>query len=253
MAKNALGHREDSQSSWVSGVATFVKKKGKVKATVTDRKGNITELIFSDDLFPEHPKNILKKIQKDESYSVSIRLDEDGDVEEVQTVYPADWMAIQMRLVDISRPDGEDSDPAPIEISFEKGGKEISYLVWIAYLEILSGEWKGARVPYWLNYKFESDGEGMARWMGNPDNPRATRVRQCIEFCVAVDVVSEPIEWPEDGNVLPIILARALSAKTTLNTSGKSGQVETIISMDPKDVVEEDETPFDAVEEWDDE
>lgn len=227
MAKNnAFGYNEsEMNSSWFSGVGefTFNENQSKVKVVVTDRKGKSETFKFSAKLLPDVPK----EIDPDEEYGISLRLDDDGDVEEVETIYPANWMGEIVKPVDISK---QDDLPTPITIEGKsKGGGDYSYQMFIVHLEMQEGEFKGATIPYWLKYAFMEREDGMTQFSGNPDNPKATRVRECVNFCVHTGCVEEDIEWPDDGNILPELWARIEDRGALLNTSGKDGQIETVL------------------------
>lgn len=237
---DAFGYDEgESGGTWLSGVATFKfnDDETKVKATVTNYKGKEEKVTFSADLLPDVPK----AISESEKYGVSIRLDEDGDVEEVESIYPASWMGEIMKPVDVSR--DEDELPAPIELSFEKGGKTIDYKKWIVFLEFTKGEFKGSRIAYWLNYSFKEREDGMTQFSGNPNNPKATRLRELRDFCLVTDCISDDIEWAEDGNILPELWARIESKGNLLLTSGKDANVDTVLPYEVEDDEEPEEKP----------
>jgi hypothetical protein len=238
--KNAFGYKESDEfeegGSWLSGLAEFrfSGDEKKVKVKVTDYKKKVTKVAFSAKLLPDVPE----KFDEDDVYGISLRLDEDGDVEEVETIYPANWMGEVMRPADISR---RDDLPTPIDISFQQGTRTIEYQKFIIRLEFVKGEFKGAQVPYWLKYVFCEREDGMTMFSGNPDNPKATQIRKTAQFCLLTGAVDENLEWPDDGNILPELWARIEDADVLLITSGKDGQVDTVLRYEPED--EEDEKP----------
>ena len=218
MAKNnVLSFGGSGNSNWKKGAATVKFSKDEKRVKFVFEKEAVT---CSASLLPDIPESI----NEDDEYFVELRLDEDGDVQEVASVRPTQWMGLKMKCVDMTRPE-KDADPAPVEITKTFSGKEVTYSAFNVFLEVLEGEYKGARWPYWLHYKFESDGEGGTRWAGNYDNPKATRLHQAVDFFTLMGAVEEPINWPDDGNVLPELLARILDKGVVVETAGKDGYI----------------------------
>lgn len=219
--KNALGFGGSANSTWKKGEALFkfVEDKGRVKIKLDG-----TVYVIKENMLPDIPEKISEK----EEYFVELRLDEDGEeVEEVVSIRPVQWMGLKMKCVDFTR--NESEEPAPYEKTATYNGKEVTYQAFTAFMECLDGEFKGVKFPYWMHYKFENDGTGMARWAGNIENKKATRLRQCVEFFVMMGAVEEPIEWPDDGNILPELLARIKAAGVVVETAGKEGYITEMI------------------------
>ena len=244
MSKNALNFGGSSNSNWKKGVATFKFKGKKVKIVMEDEK-----YIFTENLLPEFPK----KIREKDTYFVELRLDEDGDVADVSNIRPAKWMGLKMQMVDMTRP-SPDEDPAPYSYTANYSGKEVEETCFYMFWECVDpeSEFFGVRFPNRYFYKFKNDGNGMVMWDGNYDNPKATRLHRVVDHLAMVKAVEQPIEWPEDDNILPTLLARALAAGVVVETAGGgkfAGISEMIESKSPAKPVEKNSKPSDEDDE----
>jgi len=217
--KNALGFGGGKSFNRKKGAATikFSKDEKRIKITWED-----DELTCSAKLLPEIPEEISTTTE----YYVEARLDEDDTVKEI-IIRPLIWMGLKMKFVDFSR-ESEDSPPAPYTVE-PTNEKWKPFEAFNAFMEFLDGEFKGVTVPYWMHYKFENDGKGYARWSGDPSNKKATRVRQCYEFFTLHEAVDEPIEWPDDNNVLPELYNRIMDAGVVVETAGRDGYITEMI------------------------
>lgn len=248
-AKNALKANKSESKKRVSGIATI--KTGKDKARITFQDDNTqfdngkNVKTFALDDLPRVPK--LNPESEDDYFVV---LNSDGD--EVEVISPVEGV-FQAQCVDLSRPN-EDDDPAPFEVTPKKEGWA-SYLAFLAFFEITNGTFKKIKIPYFLHYKFSEskEDEGFAAWMGDPENRKATRLHQLIEFCEKLDLVSDAIEWPEDGNILPELLNRILKNKKIVKIVVKNGYIDSLmtahpINDEPNEEVEDDGLESDSKE-----
>lgn len=239
--KNALGANKSESKKRTTGLATIKAGDNKVRITFQDEdtvfdNGKNVKTFAYDDL-PKTPK--FTADSKDNDYFVV--LSPDGD--EIESIGPVEGV-FTAKCIDLSRPK-EDEDPEPFEVS-PKNEKWDPYQAFLAFFEIQSGPFKKVKIPYFLHYKFEESktDAGFAAWKGDPENKKATRLAQIIEFCEKLDVVAEPIEWPEDGNVLPTLLDRILENNKTVKIVVKKGYIDSLMSAyDEKEETEEEETP----------
>lgn len=151
------------------------------------------------------------------------------DKDEVLGIGPLEGM-FDARVVDLSRPQ-EDQDPAPYEI-VPKDENWNPYLAFNAYWEILSGTFKGSRISQFFHYKFDSDEDGMTIYDGQPNNPKAKWLPRLVEFCEKTGCVDDPIKWPDDGNILPVLLERILAEGRKVNIVVKNGYIDSLLSGD---------------------
>lgn len=240
-SKNALSANKSESKKRTTGLATIKAGETKVRISFQDEEtlfdnGKNVKAFAYDDL-PKTPK--LSNGSEDEYFVV---LTSDGD--EVESIGPVEGV-FSARCLDLSRP-SEDDDPEPFEVS-PKNEKWDPYQAFLAFFEIQSGPFKKVRIPYFLHYKFEESKEnpGFAAWKGDPENKKATRLAQIIEFCEKLDVVAEPIEWPEDGNILPTLLDRILENNKTVKIVVKKGYIDSLMSAHNEEAEEEaeEETP----------
>lgn len=224
--KNVLSANKTESKKRATGVATV--KAGEAKVRVTFRNedtwfdnGKNSKTFAYDDL-PKTPKI---SPNSEEEYFVVLSPDKD----EIQSFGPVEGV-FTAKCVDLSRPNA-DEDPAPYEVT-PKNEKWEAYLAFNAYFEIQSGSFKKLQIPYFLHYKFEESktDEGMTAWKGDPENRKATRLHQLIEFCEKLNLVAEPIEWPEDGNILPVLLDRILENNKIVKIVVKNGYIESLMS-----------------------
>ena len=266
MANKGLGFAPSTQTGkWVNGNAKFAERDGKWAVKFIE-SGEVWK--FDADKLPEFPAKISTEIE----YYVSLALDEfETKVEVVQSIRPLRWRDELMLVVDCTRTDGGKGEPTfyTKTYKYDKGDTEVSQVNWM--LEFQEGDYKGVIVPYNVHYRFTSDAEGNTIWNFSQyqyEYKNATRIRQVVEFYAEqMEVVSPdwPMKWPDDGNVVPELLARILQKKRYVRTFGKDGwisdmEVDNTIKA-PAPVVDnapipteekvktEEPTPFDAVEE----
>ncbi len=221
-------------ASWAT-VETNASPKGlaKVKVSKTGKKVKIifedgsVEKTFSVDMLPSTPKNL-----KTGMYFAVLS----SDRTEVISIRPERGL-FKVRCVDFVRPE-DGADPIPKTYNNKKYG--YSYQAFTAMLEIVEGQYKGVQIPYFLHYKVTDDGQGYAGIRGNPNDPKATRVQQFVEFVDITGISDEQIPWPEDGNILPEMLRICLKKKKQFDIVLKNGYIESILeaSLNEKDVDE---------------
>ena len=259
MAKNALEFGGSENSSWKKGIATFklhpnYKKNGKMKLIMEKESWT-----FRDNLLPKYPK----EVESDQEYFVEIRLDDDGMLDEIQNIRPSKWMGLKMMAVDMTRPDREKVEPpAPYSYTANYSGKEVEETAFYIFYKCIDEEsdFYGVLFPNRYFYKFKNDGAGMAMWDGDYGNPKATRLHRVVDHLSMLGAVSEPLAWPEDGNVLPELLARIKAAGVVVETAG-GGKYASISEMmeskqpvkapDPTPVPEDEEEKPSVEDDWD--
>lgn len=246
MAKTgALGHKENSEYvPQVSGLATI--KTGEQFAMITFEdnsktfdNGTAKKKIALSDLpkYPKLPTNTEKHYR--------VRLNKEGDA--VDSIFPAEGH-FNAKVIDMGRRANEGDDPQPYEKVFGAGTpKESRHLEFYVTYKIVKGAMKGATAPYFLHYKFDDNGDGQATFTGNPDNPKATRLQQLIEWCNKHGTIEEPITWPEDGNILPELLERAMDADREVEVIVKNGYIQDVLDLggydDDAEPEDEEEKP----------
>lgn len=240
MGRNALSANKPESQKRKSGIATIKVVEDNCKVTFQDDSvefdtGKNSKKFPLEDM-PKFPK--LSEGEKD--YFVVLNGDADSvdSIGPVEGVFPAKFVGFNLGRAD------EDKDPAPFEKD-SKNEKWPSYLAMLAFFEIQSGPFKRVRIPYFLHYKFEesSSDAGMAAWKGDPENRKATRLHQLIEFCEKLGLTDEPIEWPDDGNILPELQERGLDDPKTVRIVVKNGYMDSILSSDGDEEEEEEEKP----------
>lgn len=237
--KNALKYKQSEARTY--GLATV--KVGKSKVKVTFKDGDSYTFPNDSDYLPKRPR---LATDTEDIYMVVLTPDKDA----IEKIGPSEGHVLA-KVTDFSRPD-EDSDPEPIDATYidKKTHEESHYQKFTAFFTVQSGKYKGCVIPHFLRYKFADDGDGYAMWNGNPSAPNAVHLPRLEEFCIKVGCVEEPIEWPEDGNILPELLRRALKADRTVELIIKDGYINTILSKEYEDADEDD---VDDVSEDDDE
>lgn len=223
--------------------------KTKAKFTILDDKkkfasGEKSITVNLDDL-PRHPR-LKPEVKEPKQYR--IRMNKDGD--EIAYIGPASGH-FKAKIVDIGRREDEpDADPLPYEKKYYEGDelKESHLEFWVDY-EIVEGQFKGVKVPYYLHYKFEESPEypGYTQFAGNFDNKKATRLFQLFDWGVIHGIWSrnaedsEPIEW-DDNTILPELESRALDADRVVDLTIKDGYIKELLSVESDG--EDDEPDF---------
>ena len=221
MAKdNALSFGgSDFVSNWKKGIGTFkFHPSDETKIKLVMEKETYK---FRDKMLPDFPK----KLREDFEYFVEFRVDDDGDIQSIDNIRPAKWMGLKMRVIDMTRPDPEKLEPpAPYTYTANYSGKEVEETAFYMFYDCVDpdSEFYGCRFPNRYFYKFKNDGEGMTMWDGDYNNVKATRLHRVVDHLLMLGAVSEPIEWPDDGNILPELLARILNANVVVETAGGS-------------------------------
>lgn len=249
--KPALGSRPN----------TFEKKLvGIVVATVGEKRAKFELVEDNNKTFSDGSKSIKvnlsdlpavpKLTERDNGKQFRIRMNSEGD--EIEAITPV-MGHYKAKLIDLGpRKNGKDSDPEPVEKEFTKGETTTSHLEFFAVYKIVEGRYKGVQMPaYNLHYKFEDDGNGMTRFAGNTENPKATRLHQLVNWGMLHQVFEDEIEWPDDGNILPILLERALDSDVLVDITVKNGYISDVLpSQDDEDETEEtpkQKSPIDEV------
>ena len=213
--------------SWKNGKAVFANKEGTQKWKVTFEDKEVYK--FLEDLLPEFPA----KVMEGKEYYVSLIREKDSEgsptdvVKEVESIRPMKWRDELVLVVDATRIDDEPSFYSK-KNTYDESKPEIRMVNW--FLEFQEGDYKGVRVPYNVHYRFQPDTDGNASWdftQYQYEYPKSTRIHQCVEFYdKLMDVLSPPIEWTEDGNIIPALLARILDKKQYLIISGVEGWID---------------------------
>jgi len=212
--------------SYINGLARLKTKGDDVRIKFKD--GKVLE--FKENLLPEFPKTFRSG---DFEYYVSLTVEKDAQgeptskVEEIKSIRPARWDNELFLVVDVTR-DPESNIPTFYEKQSKFNEDDTKKMVnW--FLEFQEGEFKGVLVPFNVHYRFQNNGEGQAIWDFTEyayNMPQATRIHHCVEWYVEIhNVLSDvrPIQWPDDGNIVPELLARILDNKVYLRASGKDG------------------------------
>lgn len=229
MAKNAL--RSRVAQSKIYGLATV--KVGKTSARITFEESGDSFKFALDDL-PSKPK---LTPDSEETYMVVLTPEKDG----VEKIGPAEGH-FQAKCIDFARPE-DGADPVPVEVEKEFKGKKVVQVRFTAIFQILTGKYKGLEVPHFLQYKFAEDEDHTAMWDGDPDNPKAIHLPRLVEFCEKTGAVDSPIEWPEDGNILPELLKRIQKKGRTVDLVIKKGYIDSVLASDYEDAEEEEPAP----------
>lgn len=225
----ALGSKKD-ESEYVKQVSGLAKiKSGDEQCEVTFLEttnkfgnGEVFKKFALDDL-PKFPK-----IHPQTEATYKIRLQQDAL--QIESIFPANGR-FQAILVDMGRRPEQDAAPIPYEGKPYKEGM-IPPMMFFAVYKITAGPMKGAQAPYFLHYKFMDDGQGMTTFKGDADNVKATRLHQLIDWANRHGLIDDVIQWPEDGNILPVLLNRALEKKVTVNLEVKNGWISELVDAD---------------------
>lgn len=229
---NALGYVKPKKNQEfekkVYGIGTVKAGKNKVRVVIHDKSGEeIFNNLFGFDALPKVPH-----IAPDSGvHEFNIVLSPEKDTVEKLGPVEGHYLAC---LVDFVRSE-EGADPTPMLIEKEdKDGKPYSYEQFMADFEVVKGPFKGVLIRHWLRYKFveDPDNPGFAGWDGDPSNPNAKHLPRLVDFCEKIGATDEPIEWPEDGNVLPEILRRGLKARKVVDLTVKKGFISDILAAD---------------------
>lgn len=237
--KMALGSRPNNFEKKTVGIvlATVGEKKAKFEMVDPEKKfkdGSTVIKVNLEDL-PATPK----LTQAHTGKQFRIRMNQDGD--EVEALTPVAGL-YRAKLIDLGPRPQKDADPTPYEKTGEYQGKDTSHLEFFAVYRIVKGAFKGVQLPgYYLHYKFENDGEGMTRFAGNVDNPKATRLAQLVQWGTVHGLYEEPIAW-DDVTILPELLERALESDVAVDVLIKDGYVREVLPAQD-DEEEMDETP----------
>ena len=258
MANSGLGFSASSGGGkWVNGEAQFKERDG--KWAVKFKTGETFH--FSSDKLPKYPEKIAVDAT---AYFVSIMLDEsEKNVEQVRSIRPMRWKDELMLVTDCTRVD--DIPSFYSKTSNFDTNKEVVQVNWMLEFVDKESPYFGVQVPYNIHYRFTVGDDGNAVWDFSEyqmNHPKATRIRQCVEFYVEqMGVLSpeRPVEWPDDGNIIPELLARIKANKRYIRTFGKEGWIQDIdvdkeMNANPPAVVDNspipsEESPFNG-DDW---
>jgi hypothetical protein len=240
----ALGFKKNDFAKKLVGIVEIVTGDKKAKLTLVEdgkKFANGTDTITVD--LASLPKRPVIKPGEKTPRQYRVRMNPDGDGVEAITPVRGYFKA---RLVDLGKRENKDADPAPYEKVWNEGkDNENRHMEFFAVYEIVEGAYRGVQLPaYQIHYKFEEspDEEGFTRFTGDPNNPKATRLHQLVEWGeYHGSIWSEPIRWPDDGNILPELLERVLDADTVVNLVMDKGYIQ---SIQPS---EDDDEDFEAV------
>ena len=241
----ALGTKKNEFAKKLVGIVDIVTGEKVAKLTLVEdgKKFSNGETSIKVNLadFPKRP-SIKPGMKEPKQYR--IRMNTDGDV--VEAITPVRGLH-KARLVDLGKRAEKDADPAPYEKVWNEGQKnENRHMEFFCVYEITDGAYRGVQLPaYQLHYKFEEDPqeEGFTRFSGDPDNPKATRLHQLVDWGqVHGNIWATPIRWTEDGNILPELLERVLAADVEVNLFLDKGYIQQV------QPVENDDDDFEAVE-----
>lgn len=236
MAKNnmALGQRPANQfEKKLVGIVSVVTGEKFAKFTLVEdgktfKNGTTSIKIAFDDL-PKVPK-LPTKDKSGKQYR--IRMNSEGT--EIEGIMPVTGH-FTAKLIDLGPRPEKDADPMPREKMFDEGGpKENRHFEFFAVYKITSGTYKNVQMPaYNLHYKFEEDDAhpGFARFAGNLDNKKATRLHQLYEWMNIHGLGNDPIEW-DDETILPELLERALDNDVEVDLIVKDGYIREILPVD---------------------
>jgi hypothetical protein len=251
MASNALGYNKTEYKKQVQGLAVIKSGKDKCSITFLNNKPEHVEHPLEFDngeskkifLLKDLPKTPTIPTNSEDTYFV--KLNKDGD--EVESISPADGV-YTAQVMDMSRPE-KDADPAPY-LKKPYNPKFDEYLAFNVYWKVVEGDFKGSILNQFLHYSSgdkpffaeSKDTPGYANW-GMSVTEKATWLPLLQEFCLKNDCVGKPIEWPEDGNVLPELLSRILSNKKKIKLFVKDGYVKEFVGSSERQtrIVNDDE------------
>lgn len=199
---------------------------------------------------PDYPK--LKPNNK-KPVELRVRMNEDDTA--VEAFGPVRGLH-RAKLIDLG-PRKEGEDPIPFEKFFNKGeANENSHLEFFAVYKITDGTFKGCESAFYLHYKFQEDEdeEGLTQFNFNPENPKATRGQQLLDWGYihgggAPGIWGEPIPW-DDDTILPELLERIQDADVEVNLVFDKGYIQSIQPLEDgfseaDDDVDEDDLDVD--------
>lgn len=196
---------------------------------------------------PKHPK-LPTNLKTPRQYR--IRMNEDGD--EIEAIQPVRG-SFRAKLIDLGKRANKDSEPTPYEKWYHKGEKdENMHLEFFVVYEIIEGPFKGVQLPaYNLHYKFDQDPEedDMTRF-NTANTPQAKQLHRLIEWGeVQGGLFDNPIEWPDDGNILPTLLERALDADREVMVILDKGYIQMVQPVEDEMTDEQVDEAFPEVDE----
>lgn len=99
--------------------------------------------------------------------------------------------------------------------AYDNGNDDVTF--WCQYIITADpdngGLFVGCNPRYHLKYKFFNL-DGFVNVEGDPSNPKATRVRQLLEWGAAHGIFDVDMAWPSNGNVLPGLQYRLQNENT---------------------------------------
>jgi hypothetical protein len=259
--KMALGYKTQTFDKKLVGIVDVITGDKVAKFTLTEEGKKFKDGSTSIKLnLADLPKRPALKANNKTPLQFRIRMNSDGD--RVEAITPVRGY-FRGRLIDLGKRPSEGADPAPYEKVWNEGTpKENRYMEFFAVYEITDGPYKGVQLPaYNLRYKFEEspEEEGFTRFDGDPNNPKATRLHQLVEWGeYHGEIWSQPIRWPDDGNILPELLDRVLENDLEVNLVIDKGYIQSIqpvedAGFESVDVEDEDAAAVDEMLDGDDE
>lgn len=239
-AKNsiALGFKK-SQPSRLVGLVEIITGTDKAKITMLDENKTFKDGSKSIKLALADLPLRLKPNNK-EPKQFRIRMNPDGT--EVESLGPVTGL-FDLEFVELGpRPD-KDGQPMPEEKIWNEGkDNENSHWEFWASYKITSGQFKGVVAPaYRLHYKFEQDADGMTMFAFNPENKKATRGQQLIEWgMLHGNIWGEPITW-DDETILDVLEERVLEGNRFVQGLFKDGYLKELLPLEDADQDEIDE------------
>lgn len=104
------------------------------------------------------------------------------------------------------------------------------YQYFIVLLEITSGAWKGAIIPFMAHYNFYEEMQDDKAVVGF-SHPKSSSTPPLMEFCDVAGVWNKgPL--PYKDNVLPMLAKRISDANITFNAVVKNGYIDSFMPID---------------------
>ena len=208
-----------SEFEWRKGVVGFLFSGNKVRMGVYGKGNKVEESFdFTKDLLPEYPTTVNPRVEYFVTYTLK-----DGQVHEVTTILPVTWREMNVKLVNMTRPNNDQSQPpAPYTVTKSWGDEQHFYM----FYQVVDkdSEYFGCVFP--IRYKYMLCGNPEGKTVLSSDPNRSYWARMLNEHLDQLMDTETPISFPDDGNVLPELLMRAKNEGKVITMSGKVGQHE---------------------------